>query len=138
MEKKDGERGAELSATEKASAWGSMVYGGDLEYPDIKKVGCMRDSFLYGIGSGLPLGTLAFLHTKEVIVGCRAAVGACIAVGLGSWEYCKYQRRQQMQMVKDTVDAMNRPTGGAAPIANAKPQAQGVAVKPGQACHDEK
>lgn len=26
MEKKDGERGAELSATEKASAWGSMVY----------------------------------------------------------------------------------------------------------------
>lgn len=43
-----------------------------------------------------------------------------------------------LQMVKDTVDAMNRPTGGAAPIANAKPQAQGVAVKPGQACHDEK
>jgi hypothetical protein len=40
------------------------VQGGELAYPDIAKTSCMRDSLLYGIGSGLPVGTLSFLHTS--------------------------------------------------------------------------
>jgi hypothetical protein len=72
-----------------------------------------------------PFGTPA----EQVIVGCRAAVASCIVIGIGSWEFCKYQKRQHLEMVKKTIDDMNRPQGGAVP--GAKPTKAGVSVNPG-------
>jgi hypothetical protein len=54
-----------LSNPRAAENQASLVWSGDMRTPEIGKVSCMRDSFLYGIGSGFPAGFLAFLHTSK-------------------------------------------------------------------------
>eukprot|EP00039_Didymoeca_costata_P001709 m.54478 g.54478 ORF g.54478 m.54478 type:complete len:126 (+) comp10929_c0_seq2:299-676(+) len=90
------------------TAWFNRNLENPLPYPQISKTPCMRDAFLNGIGAAFPIGLLTFLHTKVVIQGCRAAVASCVVIGLGTWEFCRYQHKKRIETVKRTVEELNR------------------------------
>lgn len=59
---------------------------------DVTKIPCFRNSFLYGISSGIGGGLLAFLFTSRPKFAMHCAMATYFNVTVGYWFYCRYTR----------------------------------------------
>ncbi|XP_071493925.1 cytochrome c oxidase assembly protein COX20, mitochondrial-like [Diadema antillarum] len=62
----------------------------------IQETPCMRTAFLYGIGGGLGVGLATFLLTSRVKRSADMGVFSLVAVTLGSFTYCRYNRAKML------------------------------------------
>lgn len=62
---------------------------------DVSKIPCFRNSFLYGIGSGIGIGFGAFLKTSKPLLSQHIAVGSFTVITLVYWSVCRYQWSKQ-------------------------------------------
>ncbi|XP_028409711.1 cytochrome c oxidase assembly protein COX20, mitochondrial-like isoform X1 [Dendronephthya gigantea] len=74
---------------------------------DIQKIPCARESLLFGISSGLVIGSAVFIKTKIVRKACDYAVGTFAVLSFTSWEICSYQRYRKRQKVREAVGMLN-------------------------------
>ncbi|KAL2731430.1 hypothetical protein V1478_004975 [Vespula squamosa] len=56
------------------------------------EIPCFRNSFLYGISSGIGGGLLAFLFTSRPKLAMHCAMATYFNVTIGYWFYCRYTR----------------------------------------------
>ncbi|XP_068632835.1 cytochrome c oxidase assembly protein COX20, mitochondrial [Battus philenor] len=73
---------------------------------DLSKIPCFRESFLYGIGSGVGVGLAAFIKTSKPLLSQHIGVGAFSLTTLIYWSYCRYQWSRQKfdaEMLKDAL-----------------------------------
>ncbi|XP_012288683.1 cytochrome c oxidase protein 20 homolog [Orussus abietinus] len=64
---------------------------------DVRRIPCFRDSFLYGISSGLGGLLTAFLFTSRGQLSCHIGMGTFVCVTLGYWTQCRYERLKDIQ-----------------------------------------
>lgn len=56
---------------------------------DVSQIPCFRNSFLYGIGSGIGGGLLTFLFTSRPSVSLHSCMGIYTVVTLAYWTQCR-------------------------------------------------
>ncbi|EKD00668.1 hypothetical protein A1Q2_05028 [Trichosporon asahii var. asahii CBS 8904] len=66
------------------------------DFKNLGNIPCVRNSLLYGIGTGVGIGAVRFLGTRVVSSASNWAVFSFCAVSLGSWEVCQKQRREEL------------------------------------------
>ncbi|XP_035740438.1 cytochrome c oxidase assembly protein COX20, mitochondrial-like [Vespa mandarinia] len=59
---------------------------------NIAEIPCFRNSFLYGISSGIGGGLLAFLFTSRPKLAMHCTMATYFNVTIGYWFYCRYTR----------------------------------------------
>ncbi|KAI4479321.1 hypothetical protein M0804_011106 [Polistes exclamans] len=59
---------------------------------NILEIPCFRNSFLYGISSGVGGGLLGFLFTSRPKFAMHCAMGTYFNVTIIYWFYCRYNR----------------------------------------------
>ncbi|KAM3964082.1 cytochrome c oxidase assembly factor COX20 lethal (3) 87Df [Aphomia sociella] len=69
---------------------GIMLFGRDLS-----KIPCFRESFLYGIATGVGVGLAAFLKTSKPMLSQHIGFGTFSMSTLVYWSYCRYQWSKQ-------------------------------------------
>lgn len=57
---------------------------------DVSQIPCFRESFLYGIGSGVILGLGAFMSTSKPRLATSIGFSSYIMITLSFWCYCRY------------------------------------------------
>ncbi|XP_028162050.1 cytochrome c oxidase assembly protein COX20, mitochondrial [Ostrinia nubilalis] len=62
---------------------------------DLSKIPCFRESFLYGIASGVGVGLAAFLKTSKPMMSQHIGFGTFTVSTLVYWAYCRYQWSRQ-------------------------------------------
>ncbi|XP_055332107.1 cytochrome c oxidase assembly protein COX20, mitochondrial-like [Paramacrobiotus metropolitanus] len=73
---------------------------------NLLSIPCFRESFMYGMLSGLGAGLGTFMLTSRVRRACDVAVGSYAAVTFCWWIYCRYERarlHQELQKVQYMV-----------------------------------
>lgn len=73
---------------------------------DISKIPCFRESFLYGIGTGIGFGLAAFVKTSKPMLAQHIGVGTFSLSTLLYWSYCRYrwsQQRFDAQLLQDAL-----------------------------------
>ncbi|XP_041988457.1 cytochrome c oxidase assembly protein COX20, mitochondrial [Aricia agestis] len=73
---------------------------------DVSKIPCFRDSFMYGISSGIGMGFAAFLKTSKPVLSQHVGMGSFAIVTLMYWTYCRMQWSQQRfnsQLLQDAL-----------------------------------
>lgn len=56
---------------------------------DVSAIPCFRESFLYGIGSGVVIGLGAFMSTSKPRLATHVGVSSYIMITLSFWCYCR-------------------------------------------------
>eukprot|EP00053_Salpingoeca_punica_P006955 m.64573 g.64573 ORF g.64573 m.64573 type:complete len:116 (+) comp13932_c0_seq7:316-663(+) len=74
---------------------------------EIRKVPCLRDSLLNGIGLATGIALFRFVRTKHIASACNYAVGTFLLTTVGSFEYCRYQRTVRREKIKQTLEILN-------------------------------
>ena len=69
---------------------------------------CVRTSMMYGISGGLAFGAATFLYSKHIQRSCDVAVLSFALVGLGSFQYCSQQLREERKAVREAVKILER------------------------------
>lgn len=67
---------------------------------DLAQIPCFRESFFYGISSGIGVGLAAFIKTSKPMLSQHIGVGSAVTCVLGYWFVCRYQ------WSKSKIDAM--------------------------------
>ncbi|XP_050346680.1 cytochrome c oxidase assembly protein COX20, mitochondrial [Nymphalis io] len=62
---------------------------------DVSKIPCFRESFLYGIATGIGVGLASFLKTSKPLMSQHIGVGTFAISTLVTWSYCRYQWSKQ-------------------------------------------
>ncbi|CAG9785632.1 unnamed protein product [Diatraea saccharalis] len=62
---------------------------------DVSKIPCFRESFLYGVSSGVGVGLIAFLKTSKPMLAQHIGFGTFSLSTLMYWSYCRYQWSKQ-------------------------------------------
>ncbi|XP_045768311.1 cytochrome c oxidase assembly protein COX20, mitochondrial [Maniola jurtina] len=62
---------------------------------DLSKIPCFRESFLYGIASGVGVGVASFLKTSKPLLSQHIGVGTFAITTLVYWSYCRYEWSRQ-------------------------------------------
>jgi len=89
----------------------------------LSSIPCFRQTYLYGIGSGLAGGLATFMFTSRPRTATHAGFGTFFTVTLSYWFYCRYtwstssfQYRQMKHAMKNQVmtegTAQDKGTGG--------------------------
>ncbi|ORZ38250.1 hypothetical protein BCR44DRAFT_34060 [Catenaria anguillulae PL171] len=79
--------------------WGVLKGLTTDDFKNIGQVPCARNSFLYGIGSGVGAGALRFAFKGHVLSASNWAVATFCLVSAGSWEVCRYQMKKHHSRV---------------------------------------
>ncbi|RZF39657.1 hypothetical protein LSTR_LSTR001178 [Laodelphax striatellus] len=58
---------------------------------DVSKIPCFRNSYLYGLTSGLFGGLGYFMFTSKIPHSFRFGTGTYLAVTIGYWLQCRYK-----------------------------------------------
>ncbi|XP_046849553.1 cytochrome c oxidase assembly protein COX20, mitochondrial-like [Xenia sp. Carnegie-2017] len=74
---------------------------------DIQKIPCARESLIFGISTGLFIGSAVFVKTRIIRKSCDYAVGSFAVLSLASWELCSYQRYRNQQKIKEALAQLN-------------------------------
>ncbi|XP_063630177.1 cytochrome c oxidase assembly protein COX20, mitochondrial [Cydia splendana] len=73
---------------------------------DVSKIPCFRESFLYGIASGVGMGLASFIKTSKPMLSQHVGVGTFAMSTLLYWSYCRYQwskQRFDAQLLQDAL-----------------------------------
>ncbi|XP_023937098.1 cytochrome c oxidase assembly protein COX20, mitochondrial [Bicyclus anynana] len=62
---------------------------------DLSKIPCFRESFLYGVASGIGVGVASFLKTSKPLLSQHIGVGTFAVGTLIYWSYCRYEWSKQ-------------------------------------------
>ncbi|CAH0714493.1 unnamed protein product, partial [Brenthis ino] len=62
---------------------------------DISKIPCFRESFMYGIASGIGVGLASFIKTSKPLMSQHVGVGTFAITTLVYWSYCRYEWSRQ-------------------------------------------
>ncbi|KAL0831373.1 hypothetical protein ABMA28_002198 [Loxostege sticticalis] len=62
---------------------------------DLSKIPCFRESFLYGIATGVGVGLATFLKTSKPMRSQHIGFGTFTMSTLIYWSYCRYQWSKQ-------------------------------------------
>ncbi|KAJ1562695.1 Cytochrome c oxidase assembly protein cox20, mitochondrial [Cladochytrium tenue] len=65
----------------------------DLRLDRVARMPCARDALLYGIGTGLAVGSARFLASRRPRSAGNWAIATFALTTLASWEVCRLQRR---------------------------------------------
>lgn len=63
-----------------------MIFG-----RDVSKMPCFRNSYLYGIGSGIGSGLMYFMFTSKSLASCNFGMASFFIVTLSYWTQCRYK-----------------------------------------------
>uniref|UniRef100_A0A069DP40 Cytochrome c oxidase assembly protein COX20, mitochondrial n=1 Tax=Panstrongylus megistus TaxID=65343 RepID=A0A069DP40_9HEMI len=58
---------------------------------NISEIPCFRNSYLYGISSGIAAGIIYFMFTSKIRISSHIAVTVFAATTLTYWTYCRYK-----------------------------------------------
>ncbi|CAH1646594.1 unnamed protein product [Spodoptera littoralis] len=73
---------------------------------DVSKIPCFRESFLYGISTGIGVGLAAFIKTSRPMLSQHIGVGTFSMTTMVYWCYCRYQwskQRFDAQLLQDAL-----------------------------------
>ncbi|XP_075974341.1 cytochrome c oxidase assembly factor COX20 lethal (3) 87Df [Anticarsia gemmatalis] len=73
---------------------------------DVSQIPCFRESFLYGIASGVGVGIAAFLKTSRPMFSQHVGVGTFSLTTMIYWSFCRYQwskQRFDAQLLQDAL-----------------------------------
>lgn len=73
---------------------------------DVSQIPCFRESFLYGMGTGVGLGLATFLKTSKPMVSQHVGVGMFSISTLLYWSYCRWcwsQQRFDAQLMQEAL-----------------------------------
>ncbi|OWR50666.1 cytochrome c oxidase assembly protein COX20, mitochondrial [Danaus plexippus] len=62
---------------------------------DVSKIPCFRESFLYGVSSGVGVGLAAFLKTSRPLFSQHVGMATFTVTTLLYWSYCRYEWSKQ-------------------------------------------
>lgn len=62
---------------------------------DISKIPCFRESFFYGIASGVGVGFASFMKTSKPMLSQHIGFGTFTITTLLYWSYCRWQWSKQ-------------------------------------------
>ncbi|XP_013187162.1 cytochrome c oxidase assembly protein COX20, mitochondrial [Amyelois transitella] len=62
---------------------------------DLAQIPCFRESFLYGVATGVGVGIAAFIKTSKPMLSQHIGVGSFSISTLLYWSYCRYQWSKQ-------------------------------------------
>ncbi|XP_053612801.1 cytochrome c oxidase assembly protein COX20, mitochondrial [Plodia interpunctella] len=62
---------------------------------DLSQIPCFRESFLYGIATGVGFGIAAFIKTSKPMLSQHIGVGTFSMSTLLYWSYCRYHWSKQ-------------------------------------------
>lgn len=74
---------------------------------DVSLIPCFRNSFLYGVSSGVAIGFLTFMKTSRPAFSSNMAMGSFIAITLGYWLPCRYQYSKEQFEIRKMQALMN-------------------------------
>lgn len=73
---------------------------------DVSKIPCFRESFMYGIASGIGVGLASFIKTSKPLMSQHVGVGTFALTTLIYWSYCRYEWSRQKfdaQLLQDAL-----------------------------------
>lgn len=73
---------------------------------DLSKIPCFRESFLYGMGTGVGMALVTFLKTSKPMLSQHVGVGMFSLSTMVYWSYCRWcwsQERFDAQMLQDAL-----------------------------------
>ncbi|DBA02278.1 TPA: hypothetical protein N0F65_007688 [Lagenidium giganteum] len=70
---------------------------------------CFRSGLMWGIGTGLLIGTHRYRTTKRVRAACDWAVLTFGIVASGSWIVCRATHQARVQQMRNFMEVMNDP-----------------------------
>lgn len=73
---------------------------------DVSKIPCFRESFLYGIATGVGGGLVTFLKTSKPMLAQHVGVGTFTISTLVYWSYCRMnwsKQRFDAQILQDAL-----------------------------------
>lgn len=56
---------------------------------DVSKIPCFRESFMYGISSGIVIGLGCFMSTSKPRLAQHVAIGSFMLITLSYWFHCR-------------------------------------------------
>ncbi|XP_072939272.1 cytochrome c oxidase assembly protein COX20, mitochondrial [Epargyreus clarus] len=62
---------------------------------DVSKIPCFRESFLYGVASGVGCGLASFIKTSKPMLSQHVGMGTFAITTLLYWSYCRVQWSRQ-------------------------------------------
>lgn len=75
----------------------------------LKNPPCFRTALMWGIATGLLIGTHRFRTTKIVRTSCDYAIGAFGLVSGVSWVVCSTAYKTRARQTKEFMEVMNNP-----------------------------
>lgn len=72
-----------------------MFQGLTLFGRELSKIPCFRESFLYGIGTGVGVGIASFMKTSKPMLSQHIGFGAFSVSTMVYWSYCRWQWSKQ-------------------------------------------
>ncbi|VVC89837.1 uncharacterized protein LOC126965376 [Leptidea sinapis] len=62
---------------------------------DLSQIPCFRDSFVYGIASGVGVGLASFIKTSKPLYSQHIGFSTFVMTTMIYWSYCRYQWSKQ-------------------------------------------
>ncbi|XP_054263542.1 cytochrome c oxidase assembly protein COX20, mitochondrial [Macrosteles quadrilineatus] len=75
---------------------------------DVSTIPCFRNSWLYGISSGIGSGLLYFLFTSKPKVATHFGFTSTMIVTGAYWVICRYQYEKQVEELKKIKDYVEK------------------------------
>ncbi|TPX40418.1 hypothetical protein SeMB42_g06010 [Synchytrium endobioticum] len=77
----------------------------ELKWANLRKVPCVTKSLLYGSLAGAAVGISRYVRVRSIRSTGNWAILATGLVSIGSWEFCRFQRRLVLnQLARVTVE----------------------------------
>lgn len=73
---------------------------------DLSQIPCFRNSYLYGISSGIGCGLIFFLFTSRVKASMDFGMASFAVITLSYWAHCRYnysKTKFEMQRVQEAL-----------------------------------
>nr|CAD7402871.1 unnamed protein product [Timema poppensis] len=58
---------------------------------DVSEIPCFRNSYLYGISSGIGMGLTYFMFTSKVRMATHVGFGSFLGITMIYWIHCRYK-----------------------------------------------
>jgi cytochrome c oxidase assembly protein subunit 20 len=71
---------------------------------DVLRVSCAKEAYLQGIIVGSLIGLIRYGTTKRVMSSCNYAVITFGLASIISWEYCRWNSKEQHKVAKAVVE----------------------------------
>ena len=71
---------------------------------DVLSVSCAKEAYLHGIMAGSIIGLIRYGTTKRIMSGCNYAMITFSLVSMISWEYCRWNSKEQPRVARAVVE----------------------------------